>query len=377
MLFHKAVWKQNAITYFLQIETFLSYKGLITRITTKSGSVKMTVRIGINGFGRTGRLAMRAAEGRKDVEVVMVNTRSSDNEQMAHLYKYDSVHGILGKEVRATDDGISVDGREVKFTAISDSLANIPWGENGVDIVIESTGKFRKGPQAADHLKAGAKKVIISAPGKDVDATFVLGVNEDTYDPDKHNVVSNASCTTNCLAPVAKVLNGALEIKSGFCTTIHAYTGDQRLLDGSHKKDFRRARAAAMSMVPTSTGAAKATGLVIPELKGKLDGVAVRVPTPDVSIVDLVAKVGRETSVEEINSIYKKAAAGKLKGILSYTEVPLVSVDYTTTMDSAIVDGLMTNVIGDLVKVFAWYDNEMGYSARLIDLAAFMAEKGL
>ena len=337
----------------------------------------MVLKIGINGFGRTGRLAMRAAEGRKDVEVAMVNTRSKDAEQMAHLYKYDSVHGVLDKRVEAAEDAIIVDGRKVRLTAVSDNLANIPWGDAGVDIVIESTGKFRKGPDAAAHLKAGAKKVIISAPGKEVDATLVLGVNEDTYDPRKHNVVSNASCTTNCLAPVAKVLNDALTIERGFCTTIHAYTGDQRILDGSHKKDYRRARAAAMSMIPTSTGAAKATGLVIPELKGKLDGVAVRVPTPDVSIVDLVAKVGKSTTKDEVNQIYKKAAQGKLEGILKYTELPLVSVDYTSAAESAIVDGLLTNVLDDLVKIFAWYDNEMGYSARLIDLAAFMAEKGL
>jgi glyceraldehyde 3-phosphate dehydrogenase len=335
----------------------------------------MVVRIGINGFGRTGRLAMRAAEGRKDVEVVMINTRSSDAEQMAYLYKYDSVHGTLHKNVEAKDDNMTVDGRKIKLTAVSDDISKIPWGDNKVDVVLECTGKFKKGPDAAGHLKGGAKKVIISAPGKECDATFVLGVNEDAYDKDKHNVVSNASCTTNCLAPVARVLNDALGIEKGFCTTIHAYTGDQRLLDGSHKKDFRRARAAAMSMVPTSTGAAKAVGEVIPALKGKMDGVAIRVPTPDVSIVDLAATVSKSTSAEEVNALFKKAASGSLKGILGYNELPLVSVDFTSSPLSGIVDGPLTKVIGgNFVKVFAWYDNEMGYSTRLVDLAAFMMD---
>jgi glyceraldehyde 3-phosphate dehydrogenase len=338
----------------------------------------MVVKIGINGFGRTGRLAMRAAEDMDDVEVSMINTRSPNSEQMAFLYKYDSVHGILDKDVTGEEGVMKVDGREVKLTAVSDDISNIPWGDNDVDIVLECTGKYKKGPKAKGHLDAGAKKVIISAPGKEVDNTIVLGVNEDTYDPEKDNIVSNASCTTNCLAPVAKVLNDTLGIEKGFCTTIHAYTGDQRVLDGSHKKDFRRARACAMSMIPTSTGAAKATGLVIPELKGKLDGVAVRVPTPDVSIVDLVAKVSKQTSVDEINKIYREVAEGKLKGLVKYDELPLVSVDYTSSPYSAIVDGTSTKVTGDdLVKLFVWYDNEMGYSTRLIDLARFMAGKGL
>ncbi len=333
----------------------------------------MVVKVGINGFGRTGRLAMRAAEKMKDVEVVMINTRSGDAEQMAYLYKYDSVHGILDKEIKGKDGVMTVDGRKIKLSCCTDDISAIPWGDAKVDVVIESTGHYTTGPAAAGHLDAGAKKVIISAPGKEVDATFVLGVNEDTYDKDKHNVVSNASCTTNCLAPVAKLLNDALTIEKGFCTTIHAYTGDQRLLDGSHKKDFRRARAAGLSMIPTSTGAAKATGLVIPELAGKLDGIAIRVPTPDVSIVDLVAKVKKSTSVEEVNALFKKAANGKLKGILKYDEEPLVSIDYTSSPYSGIVDGLSTKVTGgDLVKVFVWYDNEMGYSTRLMDLAAFM-----
>ncbi len=321
---------------------------------------------------------MRAAEDNPGVEVVMINTRSSDAEQMAYLYKYDSVHGILDKEITGVEGLMTIDKRKVKLTAVSDDISNIPWGDNGVDIVLECTGKYKTGPKCQGHLDAGAKKVIISAPGKEVDGTFVLGVNEGEYDPKSHNVVSNASCTTNCLAPVAKVLDDALTIEKGFCTTIHAYTGDQRLLDGSHKKDFRRARAAAMSMIPTSTGAAKAVGLVIPSLKGKLDGVAIRVPTPDVSIVDLVAKVSKQATVEEINALYKGAADGKLKGLLKYDEEPLVSVDYTGSRYSGIVDGTSTKVSGsDLVKIFAWYDNEMGYSARLIDLAKFMGDKGL
>jgi glyceraldehyde 3-phosphate dehydrogenase len=337
----------------------------------------MVVKIGINGFGRTGRLAMRAAEEIGDAEVVMINTRSSDAEQMAYLYKYDSVHGILDKEVEAADGFMTVDGRKVILSAVSDDISHIPWGDNGVDIVIDSTGKFKTGPKAKGHLDAGAKKVIISAPGKEVDNTIVLGVNEDSYNPEKDNIVSNASCTTNCLAPVAKVLNDALGIESGFCTTIHAYTGDQRILDGSHKKDFRRARACAMSMIPTSTGAAKATGKVIPELKGKLDGVAVRVPTPDVSIVDLAATVEKATTVDEVNQLYKDAATGKLNGILAYNELPLVSCDYTSSSYSGIIDGSLTKVVGDkFVKLFAWYDNEMGYSTRLIDLAVFMDKKG-
>lgn len=339
----------------------------------------MVVRVGINGFGRTGRLAMRAAEEVDDVEVVMINTRSSDAEQMAYLYKYDSVHGILDKTVTASKDAMIVGGREVKLTCCTDDLSKIPWAKNKVDIVIESTGKFKKCVECKGHIKGGAKKVIISAPSKDADATIVLGVNEETYDPKKHDIVSNASCTTNCLAPVAKVLNDALKIEKGFYTTVHSYTSDQRILDGSHKKDYRRARAAAMSMIPTSTGAAKATGLVIPELKGKLEGVALRVPTPDVSVVDLVVKVAKKTTKEAVNKLYADAAAsGPLEDILGYVELPLVSVDYTSCPSSAVIDGLLTDVTGgDLVKVFAWYDNEMGYSARLIDLAAFMAKKGL
>ncbi len=337
----------------------------------------MVVRIGINGFGRTGRLAMRAALGRKDVEVVMVNTRTADPEQMAYLLKYDSVHGILPDEVKAGDGCFYVGGKKVILNGEAGELSNIPWGENKVDVVIESTGKFKTGPTTRGHLEGGAKKVIISAPGKELDNTIVLGVNEDTYTPEQ-NIVSNASCTTNCLAPVAKVLNDAFGIEKGFATTIHSYTGDQRLLDGSHKKDLRRARSAAMSMIPTSTGAAKATCLVIPELKGKLDGVAIRVPTPDVSIVDLAAKLTKETTAEEINATFKRVSEGKLAGIIAYSKEPLVSVDYVSTPYSAIIDSQLTSVTGgDLAKVFAWYDNEMGYSTRLVDLATFMAKKGL
>jgi glyceraldehyde 3-phosphate dehydrogenase len=338
----------------------------------------MVVKVGINGFGRTGRLAVRAAEKNKDVQVVMVNTRSSNTEMMAHLLKYDSSHRTFDAKVEAEDDIVKVNGHDIKFNCCSDDISNIPWGDNDVDIVIESTGAFKTGPKAAGHIKGGAKKVIISAPAKEIDATFVLGVNEGTYDPGRHNIVSNASCTTNCLAPVAKVLHDALTIEKGMCTTIHSYTISQRTLDGSHKSDFRRTRAAAVNMIPTTTGAAKAVGLVLPELDGKLDGMSVRVPTPDASIVDLVCKVENKTTIDEINSLYKEAAKGKLEGILDYTKIPLVSSDYISSPFSAIVDGPITNVRGDdLVKVFAWYDNEMGYSSRLIDLAAYMAKQGL
>ncbi|HEQ79050.1 MAG TPA: type I glyceraldehyde-3-phosphate dehydrogenase [Euryarchaeota archaeon] len=336
----------------------------------------MTVKIGINGFGRTGRLAMRAAEMTEGVEVVMVNTRSGDAKQIAYLYKYDSVHGIVFGEVIGQEGKMLVNGRDVALSSEGD-LSRIPWKEYGVEVVLECTGKFKTGPSVKGHLDAGAKKVIIGAPGKDVDGTFVIGVNENTYEPKNHHIVSNASCTTNCLAPVAKIINDELGIRKGFCTTIHAYTSDQRILDGSHKKDFRRARAAAMSMIPTSTGAAKATGLVIPELKGKLDGIAVRVPTPNVSIVDLVATVERETTKDELNGFFEKASQGTMKGILGYNELPLVSVDYTTTSESSIIDGLSTNVIQDMVKIFAWYDNEAGYAHRLVDFALLMKEKGL
>jgi len=334
------------------------------------------LKIGINGFGRIGRYLLRVIHDRKlDVEVVAINARAS-SEMYAHLLKYDSVHGKFPGTVEVNGDNLVVDGKEIKMTRITDDLSKIPWGNLGVEIVMETTGKFRDKESCLKHLKAGAKKVIISAPGKGVDATIVMGVNEEIYDPEMHHIVSNASCTTNCLAPVAKVLHDAFKIKKGFMTTVHSYTMDQRLLDGSHKKDFRRARAAALSMVPTTTGAAIAVGKVIPELEGRLDGISIRVPTPDVSIIDLVAKVKKDTSIEEVNSVFKEAAEGKLKGILAYTEEPLVSVDYVGDPHSAIVDGRLTNVIDeDLVKVFAWYDNEAGFAHRMMDLALYIAER--
>ena len=336
----------------------------------------MGVRIGINGFGRIGRYLLRVIHDRKlDVEVVAINARSSVG-MYAHLLKYDSVHGRFPGTVEVKGDNLVVDGKEIKMTKVTDDLSKIPWGELGVDIVMETTGKFRDKESCLKHLQAGARKVIISAPGKGVDATIVMGVNEEIYDPENHHIVSNASCTTNCLAPVVKVLHENFQIKKGFMTTVHSYTLDQRLLDGSHKKDFRRARAAALSMVPTTTGAAIAVGKVIPELEGKLDGVSIRVPTPDVSIVDLVVKVKKDTSIEEVNRAFKEAANGKLKGILAYTDEPLVSVDYTGDPHSSIVDGRLTNVIDeDMVKVFAWYDNEAGFANRMMDLCLYMAKR--
>ena len=336
----------------------------------------MGVKIGINGFGRIGRYLLRVIHNKGlDVDVVAINARSDVN-MYAHLLKYDSVHGKFPGTVEVKGDNLVVDGKEIQMTRITDDLSKIPWGELGVDIVMETTGRFRDKESCMKHLQAGAKKVIISAPGKGVDATIVMGVNEETYDPQNHHIISNASCTTNCLAPVAKVLHEAFTIKKGFMTTVHSYTMDQRLLDGSHKKDLRRARAAAMSMVPTTTGAAIAVGKVIPELEGKLDGVSIRVPTPNVSIVDLVVKVKKDTSIEEVNTALKEAAAGELKGILAYTEEPLVSVDYIGDPHSSIVDGKLTNVIDDnFIKVFAWYDNEAGFSYRMMDLALYVAER--
>ncbi|MDL1969399.1 MAG: type I glyceraldehyde-3-phosphate dehydrogenase [Candidatus Desulfofervidaceae bacterium] len=336
----------------------------------------MRVKIGINGFGRIGRYLLRVIHDRNlDVDVVAINARSDVN-MYAHLLKYDSVHGKFPGTVEVKGDNLVVDGKEIKMTRVTADPSKIPWGDLGVDIVMETTGKFRDKESCIKHLQAGAKKVIISAPGKGVDATIVMGVNEEIYDPHNHHIISNASCTTNCLAPVVKVIHDAFTIRKGFMTTVHSYTMDQRLLDGSHKKDFRRARAAAMSMVPTTTGAAIAVTKVIPALEGKLDGVSIRVPTPNVSIVDLVTKVKKDTTIEEVNSALKEAAEGKLKGILAYTEDPLVSVDYIGDPHSAIVDGKLTNVIDEnLIKVFAWYDNEAGFSHRMMDLALYVAER--
>jgi glyceraldehyde 3-phosphate dehydrogenase len=327
----------------------------------------MTVRVGVNGFGRIGRNFFRAvlAQG-SDVELVAFNDLG-DSTMFAHLLKYDSVLGRLPQEVRATSDGIVIGGHEVKALSEKDPAA-LPWKDLGVDVVVESTGLFTDAEKARAHLAGGAKKVIISAPAKNEDVTIVMGVNDSAYDPDNHDVISNASCTTNCLAPMAKVLHDTFTIERGLMTTIHAYTGDQNLQDGPHK-DLRRARAAALSIIPTSTGAAKAIGLVMPELKGKLDGYALRVPTPTGSATDLTVEVSRDTSVEEVNAAMKAAAAdGPLKGYLTYTEDPIVSADIVTDPSSCIFDSGLTKVIGHQVKVVGWYDNEWGYSSRLIDL---------
>ncbi|ABZ83266.1 glyceraldehyde-3-phosphate dehydrogenase [Heliomicrobium modesticaldum Ice1] len=335
----------------------------------------MAVRIGINGFGRIGRLAARVAIANPEVEIVAINDLT-DAKTNAHLFKYDSVHGTFQGQVAVSNDSIEIDGKAIKVFAQKDP-ALIPWGDVGVDIVIESTGFFVDGEKASAHLRGGAKKVIISAPAKNEDITVVMGVNEDTYDPAAHRIISNASCTTNCLAPVAKVLNDQFGIVKGLMTTVHAYTNDQKILDQTHK-DLRRARAAAMSIVPTSTGAAKAIGKVIPELAGKLNGFAMRVPTPNVSVVDLVVDVQKKTTAEEVNAALKTASEGAMKGFLGFSELPLVSRDFNGTTFSSIVDALSTMVIdGDMVKIVAWYDNEYGYSCRLIDLAAYVAGKGL
>jgi glyceraldehyde 3-phosphate dehydrogenase len=330
----------------------------------------VTVRVGINGFGRIGRNFFRAvlASG-ADVEVVAANDLM-DNTTIAHLLKYDSVLGVLAEDVTATEDSITVGDRTIRIFAERDPAA-IGWGATGADVVIESTGIFTDATKAKAHLDGGAKKVIISAPAKNEDATFVMGVNHEDYDPANHHVISNASCTTNCLAPMAKPLHDELGIVKGLMTTIHAYTSDQNLLDGPHR-DLRRARAAALSIIPTSTGAAKAIGLVMPDLKGKLDGYALRVPTPTGSATDLTFEAGRETTVEEVNAVVKAAAEGPLAGFLKYTEDPIVSSDIVTDPHSCIFDAGLTKVIGNQVKVVGWYDNEWGYSNRLIDLVALV-----
>ena len=333
----------------------------------------MSIRIGINGFGRIGRLVLRVVGERKDIEIVQVND-ITDAATLAHLLKYDSVHGVYKKSISAAGDAMIVDGKKIKVSAEKDP-ASLPWGDLGVDVVIESTGVFRKREQIAKHLAAGAKKVVLTVPAKDeIDATIVLGVNDDALKPE-HKIVSNASCTTNCLAPVAKILNDTFGIKRGFMTTIHAYTNDQRILDLPHS-DLRRARAAAEAIIPTTTGAAKAVGKVIPALKGKLDGFAMRVPVSDGSVVDLVAELEKDVTVEQINSAVKKAAEGAMKGILEYTEDPIVSVDIVGNPASSVFDALSTMVLGgtgNFVKVVAWYDNEWAYSCRVVDLAVKMA----
>jgi glyceraldehyde 3-phosphate dehydrogenase len=342
----------------------------------------MGVRVGINGFGRIGRSFFRACRGFEEIEIVAVNDLT-DSHQLAHLLKYDSVHGIYPGEVRAKEDAIVVEGKEIRVFSHKDP-SGIPWGDLGVDVVIESTGVFRDRDKASLHLKAGARKVIISAPAKNPDVTLVLGVNEDAYDPSQHAVISNASCTTNCLAPVLKVLSENFGVKRGYMVTVHAYTNDQRLLDLPHK-DLRRARSAAVNIVPTTTGAARAIGEVIPELKGKLDGTARRVPVADGSLIDLTVVVEKPpSSVEEVvNSFreaeerYKSSGKAYLKEILKVTEEPIVSSDIVGDPHSAIYDAPLTQVIGDLVHVAAWYDNEWGYSCRLRDLILFLAERGL
>ena len=335
----------------------------------------MATKIGINGFGRIGRNVFRASLSKADIEIVAINDLT-DAKTLAHLLKYDSVHGIFDAEVKAGENCIYVNGKEIKVLAEMDP-AKLPWGELGVDIVVESTGRFTQRDKAAAHLAAGAKKVIISAPAKEEDITIVMGVNHDKYDAANHHVISNASCTTNCLAPFAKVLNDNFGIKRGLMTTVHAYTNDQRILDLPHK-DLRRARAAGQSIIPTTTGAARAVALVLPELKGKLNGFAMRVPTPNVSVVDLVAELEKPATAEEINAKLKEAAEGELKGVLGYTDEPLVSKDFCGNANSSIVDGLSTMVIEDnMVKVVSWYDNEWGYSNRVLDLASYIASKGL
>ncbi len=326
----------------------------------------MAPKVAINGFGRIGRLVLRRALATGGVDIVAINDLT-DAKTLAHLLKYDSVHGIFNAEISAEEDAIIVNGKRIRISKELDP-AKLPWKELGVEIVVEATGKFTKRDDAAKHLAAGAKRVLITAPGKEVDGTFVVGVNDKDFDPAKHFVISNASCTTNCLAPVAKVMDDSFGIVRGLITTIHAYTNDQRILDLPHK-DLRRARAAGLSMIPTSTGAAKAVGLVLPHLQGKLDGLAVRVPTPNVSLVDLVVELKKPATVEEINAAMQKAASGPLKGILEYCDLPLVSSDFNGNDASSIFDAGNTRVIdGNMAKVFAWYDNEWGYSCRVVDL---------
>ncbi|MTI79687.1 MAG: type I glyceraldehyde-3-phosphate dehydrogenase [Firmicutes bacterium] len=339
----------------------------------------MSIKIAINGFGRIGRNVLRAVmernllEQQSPLEVVAVNDLT-DPQTLAHLLKYDSVHGVLPARVEATEDSIFIDDVQIKVFAQTDP-AQLPWASYDVDIVIESTGLFTNGSDAGKHLQAGAKKVIISAPGKEVDATIVMGVNQDDYDADRHHVISNASCTTNCLAPIAKVLNDKFGIVKGLMTTVHSYTNDQRILDLPHG-DLRRTRAAGMSIIPTTTGAAKAVALVLPELEGKLNGLAMRVPTPNVSVVDLVAELEEPATVDQINDVLKTASEGELKNILAFNKLPLVSKDFNGNPHSSIVDGPSTMIVeGNMVKVISWYDNEWGYSNRVLDLALMIGEK--
>ena len=335
----------------------------------------MTIRVGINGFGRIGRQVVRAAkeQGVADLDFVAVNDLT-DTKTLAHLFKYDSVHRTFDGDVSHDEGSITIDGDEIKVLSERDPAA-LPWRQLKVDVVLEATGRFTAGQDAHKHIDAGAKKVIISAPGKGEDVTLVLGVNSDSYDPAKHDVISNASCTTNCLAPMIKVIRDSFGFRHGSMVTIHSYTNDQHILDLPHK-DLRRARAAAVSMIPTTTGAAKATGLVIPEVKGKIDGISIRVPTPDVSLTELTVEVERATSVEAVNAAFREASEGALEGILQYTDIPLVSCDYIGNPYSCIIDSLNTHVIdGTMVKVSGWYDNEWGYACRCVDLLRFVGAR--
>ena len=335
----------------------------------------MPIKVGVNGFGRIGRNVVRAGLKNPDIEFVAANDLT-DTKTLAHLLKYDSILGHLDEDIKADGDSIQIGNKKIKIFAIKNP-AEIDWAGLGVQIVVESTGRFTDANEAKKHLRGSVKKVIISAPAKNEDVTIVLGVNDDMYDPKKHTIISNASCTTNCLAPLVKVLHDSFGIEKGSMTTIHSYTNDQNVLDFPHK-DLRRARAAALNMIPTSTGAAKAIGLVLPELNGKLDGYSMRVPTPDVSVVDFVAVTKKPVSAQAVNGALKEAANGKLKGILAYTEDPVVSSDLLHNPNSSIVDGELTKVLdGNLVKVVSWYDNEWGYSNRIVDLIGFLAEKGL
>ncbi|MCL4492986.1 MAG: type I glyceraldehyde-3-phosphate dehydrogenase [Nitrospirae bacterium] len=333
----------------------------------------MAIRVAINGFGRIGRNFLRTSKGHSGLEIVAINDLT-DAKTLAHLLKYDSVHGIFDADVKAGDKGLVIDGKEIKVSA-ERAPENLPWKDMNVDVVIESTGFFTDRDKAAKHLDAGAKWVIISAPAKEPDVTVCLGVNEDVLDPKQHKIISNASCTTNCLAPVAKVLHKEFGIIRGLMTTVHSYTNDQRILDLPHK-DLRRARAAALSMIPTTTGAAKAVGLVLPELKGKLDGFAIRVTTPNVSVVDLVAELNKDASAEDVNAAMKKWSEGPMEGILQYVEEPLVSIDFNGNPHSSIFDSLMTKTIEKrMVKIISWYDNEWGYSSRLRDLVLLISKR--
>jgi glyceraldehyde 3-phosphate dehydrogenase len=329
----------------------------------------MALKVAINGFGRIGRMVFRAGLKNETMEFVAINDLT-DPSTLAHLLKYDSVHGILDADISSTEHSLIVNRKEIEIYTEREP-GKLPWGDLGIETVMECTGLFRDKEKASGHLEAGAKKVIISAPAKDPDVTVVMGVNHHEYDPRKHHIVSNASCTTNCLAPPCKVLLDNFGIEKGLMTTTHSYTGDQRLLDFPHK-DLRRARAAALSMIPTTTGAAKAVSLVLPQLKGKLNGMSIRVPTPNVSVVDLVAQLSKPATVDEVNNAMKEAAATTLKGILAYCDEPLVSSDFNGTSVSSTIDALCTMVVGDMVKVLAWYDNEFGYASRMVDLALYM-----